>query len=154
MMEDIFDSMPVEKSADQKVSESGFWSLWKSNISSLVHFQRIETGSTGLGIPDVNLCYRGAEVWVELKVTKGWTCDLRPEQIAWHHRRTKADGKTFILTRRKNKGPRIGDIDQIYLHHGGQAIELGEHGLKVEPVLLLERPFNWDKLHDTLFTTT
>ena len=32
-----------------------------------IHLQRIETGMTGAGVPDVNGCAKGKEFWVELK---------------------------------------------------------------------------------------
>ena len=42
--------------------EASLWQLLRENLSKEVHYQRIETGGTAKGVPDVNLCYRSREV--------------------------------------------------------------------------------------------
>lgn len=64
------------------------------------HWQSIETGSTGRGIPDVNYCFEGIEGWIEFKATEGWRVDVRPEQVAWIERRGRAGGRVFLAVRR------------------------------------------------------
>jgi hypothetical protein len=63
------------------------------------HWQRIETGGTGRGIPDMNGCSDGVEVWIETKVTPGWKVVIRPEQVAWAERRFRAGGRVFLAVR-------------------------------------------------------
>ena len=46
--------------------EKNLWALLRDNIKE-VHWQRIETGMTGSGVPDVNGCAKGKEFWIELK---------------------------------------------------------------------------------------
>ncbi len=61
------------------------------------HYVRVET-STESGCPDVNICHRGVELWLELKyVEKGYPI-LRKEQYAWGIRRARAGGDVKILT--------------------------------------------------------
>jgi hypothetical protein len=48
-----------------KTNESKLYNLIKTNIEN-VHFMRIES-YTEQGIPDVNACFNGKEIWLELK---------------------------------------------------------------------------------------
>jgi len=100
----------------------------------MVHWQSIETGGTGRGIPDSNGCFRGIEFWVEFKQTAGWQVTLRPEQIAWMSRRTRSGGRTFIMLRRQcTLGPRRAAADELWLIHGEWAPEIARTGLKTPP---------------------
>lgn len=65
------------------------------------HWQAIETGSTGRGIPDLNGCQHGVEVWVEMKATEHWAVDIDPTQVGWLLRRTRAGGRCFVAVKRK-----------------------------------------------------
>ena len=62
------------------------------------HIQPIES-STSNGIPDINLCARGLEIWLELKA-EGKHPLLRPEQAAWITRRELCGGRALVLHRR------------------------------------------------------
>jgi hypothetical protein len=100
----------------------------------MVHWQSIETGGTGRGVPDSNGCFRGTEFWVEFKQTTGWQVTVRPEQIAWLHRRARAGGRTFILLRRKcTPGPRRAASDEVYLIRGDYAEEIQRLSLRTAP---------------------
>lgn len=65
-----------------------------------VHWQRIETGSTGRGIPDLNGCLAGCELWIENKKADHWAVEIMPEQVGWIERRARAGGRVFIAVRR------------------------------------------------------
>lgn len=106
------------------MKESAFWKMVKEHLP-LVHWQRIESGSTGRGVPDVNGCFQGAEFWVELKVTTTNKVGLRPEQVAWHLLRTNAGGKTFIFVK---------TAKEIYLFAGRNARDVADLGLKAEAI--------------------
>jgi hypothetical protein len=125
----------------------------KSHHPPELDYQRIETGSTGRGIPDVNYCHQGGEFWVELKIVKGRSIDLSPEQVAWHFRRTRAGGKTFIIARDKFDGPRKGKGDIIYIWPGCDVVPLKEKGLDC-PGLVFKAPFDWDLLWMKLMQKT
>lgn len=120
------------------LKESAFWQLIRKNLKN-VHLQRIETGGTGRGIPDLNGCFSGTEFWAELKVVNsGKKIALRPEQIAWLLQRTKHGGRTFIIVRAPNS--------DIYLYKGEDAKEVLDEGLRKNPVLTLVKPYDWDSL--------
>ena len=57
--------------------EKNLWLLMRTNLPS-IHLQRIETGMTGAGVPDVNGCAKGKEFWVELKEIHLVILTLRP----------------------------------------------------------------------------
>jgi hypothetical protein len=63
-----------------------------------IHFVRVEN-LIEQGTPDLNCCYEGVEFWLELKADDGRIPRLSKYQIAWHYRRHKAGGKSWILQR-------------------------------------------------------
>lgn len=102
------------------------------------HWQRIET-LVGRGTPDLNGCLDGKEFWIENKSTSGWVVKFEDGQVAWHERRCRAGGRTFIAVRRQaNAGPRRGDAcDELWLFHGQQAREVASDGLRgVRPMTM------------------
>ena len=110
-------------------------------------WQRVENSAVGRGVPDMNGCFSGVEVWIENKTTDGWAVDLRPEQYAWAARRIRAGGRVFTAVRRHCKaGVRRPAADELYLFSGlqGQDIILGN--LKtVKPLgMWVGRPVSWD----------
>lgn len=68
-----------------------------------VHWVAIESPSTSRGIPDLNGCFNGVEVWIEMKVTNGNKVSIRKEQIAWMERRARARGRIFVAVRQRDR---------------------------------------------------
>jgi hypothetical protein len=67
-----------------------------------VHWARIETWAVGPGIPDLNGCLWGQEVWVECKATYGWMVSkVRIPQIGWTERRARAGGRCWVAVRQR-----------------------------------------------------
>ena len=97
-----------------------------------IHWQAIESGLTGGGIPDSNFCWRGVEGWVECKATQHWSVTLEPAQVGWHLRRARAGGRTFVAVRRrlrvatKVRPP----FDELWLCRGAAAASLRASGLR------------------------
>ena len=95
----------------------------------------IETGSTGLGVPDAEACFPGGlSFWCEFKLTSGYAVELRAEQAAWADRRSRLGGRCWIAVRRKcAAGPRRGPaVDDLWLVPGCHALELRACGLRVD----------------------
>jgi Holliday junction resolvase len=113
---------------------------------SKVHWQRVESGGTSRGIPDVNGCFAGHEFWIELKILQGNRVSLTPQQIAWHTRRSSAGGVSWILV----EDPRS---KSIFLISGNQAINLSTNGLSSCEAKIFERPIDWEQLLLTLCLT-
>jgi len=109
--------------------DGGLRQLFRANIPHF-HWQSIETGGTGLGIPDSNACYDGCEFWIEYKLTSGWAVPLRPEQVGWLARRTRAGGRTFIAVRRRCSEGKIREkADELWLFHGADGQKLVANGM-------------------------
>jgi len=128
--------------------EASLWALLKEHLPKEAHFQRIETGGTGKGVPDVNYCYEGKEVWIELKSIEGLKSTLTPFQIAWIYNRYRSGGNTFILMRKINTKKK-----QIKLFSPSQGLslkELGDLNWKTDSLVTLEIPYKWEELFDAI----
>src|SRR5262245_12716207 len=82
-----------------RMRDGGLRALLVRNLPR-VHFQSVETWSTGQGVPDLNYCVDGSEGWIELKKSDGWVVDFEPQQIAWLERRARAGGRVFVFVSR------------------------------------------------------
>lgn len=71
------------------------WLLDEVLIGS--HSQRIEN-TAGSGVPDINCCWNGIEIWIECKMREPL---LRPFQWAWINRRVRAGGNVFVIVERE-----------------------------------------------------
>lgn len=110
--------------------DGGLRALFRQHLPAY-HWVSIETGGTGRGIPDSEYCVGGMTAWVEYKVTDGWAVTLRPEQVAWMLRRSRAGGRVWVVVRRKAAaGPRRGGaVDELWILRGMFADEIREQGL-------------------------
>jgi len=126
--------------------EKNLWLLMRKNLPDM-HLQRIETGMTGAGVPDVNGCAKGKEFWVELKeIHSGNKLTLRPMQISWLAKRASHGGQVFVMARKDN---------EIKLYHIDSLTgiqELVERGFKSEALLTLNIPYDWDALNTALLS--
>jgi hypothetical protein len=50
-------------------TEKDLYEKWLKKQAPSAHWQRIEA-HTGTGVPDVNVCRNGHEIWCELKIGK------------------------------------------------------------------------------------
>lgn len=82
------------------VKESYFWKQVKAGLGDMAgHLSRIEN-TAGTGISDVNMCYQGHEVWVELKVFHGEKLHFRTSQRAWISKHDACGGSVVVLARK------------------------------------------------------
>jgi len=88
-------------------------------------WQPIETGALSPGVPDLNGCRQGREVWVEMKHTTGWVVKFRPMQPSWILRRLAAGGHVYIAVRQRQR-----TTDRLYLYRGEYVLQLQEIGLR------------------------
>ena len=125
--------------------ESQLWTLVKQHIPKDAHVQRIETGLTGKGVPDLNYCQKGKEIWIELKSIQGNKSQLSPFQIAWIHNRAKAGGNCYVLIR-KNK--------EIRLFQPKTLEELQELNWNSEPSIGTTAPYDWPHLFSAIYNSS
>ena len=95
--------------------DGGLRKIFRQKLTIGFHWQSIESPLTSGGIPDSNYCGKGIEGWVEFKKVKGWHVVMRPEQIGWAERRTRAGGRVYVAAR---KGP------TLWLCNAGSAARL------------------------------
>jgi len=82
-------------------TDAGLPSLIQTHLPE-VDWARIETWAVGPGMPDLNGCLLGQEVWVECKSTYGWLVSkVRFAQVAWTERRTRAGGRCLVAVRQR-----------------------------------------------------
>ena len=126
--------------------ESNLWALLRDNLLDF-HFQRIETGMTGSGVPDVNGCKKGKEFWVELKeIHSGNSLTLRPMQVSWLAKRAMHGGQVFVLAR-KNDVIKLFHVDGLDRAH-----ELVKNGFKSDALVTLTIPYAWEVLSSALLS--
>ena len=126
--------------------QKNLWLLMRSNLPE-IHLQRIETGMTGAGVPDVNGCAKGKEFWVELKeVHSGNKLTLRPMQISWLAKRASHGGQVFVMAR-KNDIIKLYHVDSLT-----RVQELMKGGFKSKALLTLEIPYDWKALNTALLS--
>ncbi len=117
--------------------EARLWNSLKTNLKNQLHLQRIETGITASGVPDVNCCYEGIEFWIELKSIKGNQLTLSPMQIAWMATRAKFGGTCYVLVQKQK---------EIKLFRVVDLAQLKTLTWKSEPTLHLKSPYEWGLL--------
>lgn len=133
-------------------SDGGLWPLLRAGLSHW-DWQRIETGGTGRGIPDVNGCLMANEIWVELKWTDGCKPHIRPEQVGWAERRARHGGKVYLAVRRHcDAGSRREGADELWVYGSDGFRAVSEGGLKsLTPRLLLtggSRNWDWAQVNE------
>lgn len=135
--------------------DGGLPGLVRKNIPE-AQWTFVESGSTSSGIPDAEFCFDdGAQGWLELKQTSGWTPVIRPEQVAWLLRRARLDGRCFVLVRRTSEPadvmagvrfPKNKAVDELWLVRGADAGVLKAGGLKAVKLVFFSPggPKAWD----------
>lgn len=123
-----------------------------------VHWQGVETWSTGQGVPDMNGCIEGWEFWIENKLTSGYKVNFEVGQVAWIERRHRAGGRVFLAIRRKAPaGPRRGEaVDELWLFKGNQVRSVAVNGLDEDKEFPFYRTeggpakWNWEAIKNAL----
>ena len=103
-----------------KKIDGGLRGIFFDHLPSF-HWNAIESWSTGAGIPDGEFCSaNGNQAWIEFKKTDGWAVRFKPGQIAWHERRARMGGRSFIAVRRRNSARGV-IVDELYLFRGSDS---------------------------------
>jgi hypothetical protein len=121
------------------MSDGELHTKFKDNLLD-VHFQSVETWSTGQGVPDMNFAAKskvtglGAEGWVENKcIDSGNKFGYEPEQVGWIEKRMRFGGRVFVAVRvLKSAGPRKGAArDELWVFTGHSFRGLCQHGMPI-----------------------
>lgn len=98
---------------------------WFKELYPKDHIQNIESEATAAGVPDINACKGGKEIWVELKSGPLTKASIKPGQFVWHIKRNQAGGTTWFVQRLTN-----GDI---MVYNGCRVREFRDCPNKVKP---------------------
>lgn len=92
----------------------------------------IETAMVAHGVPDNEYCFAGGvQGWLELKWTDGWAVTVRPDQVAWIHRRYRQGGRVWVMVRRQRAISALkAAADELWLVHGRDVETLQVRGLR------------------------
>lgn len=129
--------------------DGGLSALIRANLKGW-DLQRIESGLTGLGIPDLNYCHAGREGWVELKQTKGWVVGIRPDQVGWIERRVRHGGRVTVMVRQGGLGR---DCLWVLAPSSIRLLRDRERLDRLPSSLVLARldpPWDWEKVRQIL----
>lgn len=114
------------------MSEDAFWDEIRRNIGKQGHFDRIESGYTSPGIPDVGYCIQGSGGLLELKyMDKKSRPKIRPSQVTWFRKRVRHGGHPLLLL----KDMRFGR--DYFLFYGHKV-----------PELAAVKPHDWPMMAD------
>ncbi len=107
-------------------TDGGLRQIFRQHVIE-AHWQAIETGGVGTGIPDMNYCIQGCDGWIEAKRTTAWALahPIQPEQVSWPERRVRCGGRYLLAVRKQHAGgSRLGvAIDELYIF-GPEALRL------------------------------
>ena len=138
------------------MKEKDLWAKIRTGTKGMgIHWTRIESRA-GPGVPDVNGCYAGVEVWLELKLSRGNRVNLSEFQTNWIERRIKAGGVAWIIVlpvaQRLPEYFPAGSKPPILLYFGTQARALMEQGIALRPHRMLCAPYNWTEFAAETFS--
>ncbi len=135
------------------MKESYFWKTVRDGILH-VHWSRIEN-IAGTGIPDLNGCYMGREVWVELKMFSGKQIQVRSSQLVWMTKRIQV----LLMARHPS---------EIWMFEGHDVVSMAMDraiskslpdgkGVAMTPprertLAIFPKPFDWDAIRKLLFS--
>lgn len=137
------------------MKEAALWQSLKAGIPE-PHWSRVENVA-GTGIPDVNGCLRGREIWLELKMFSGNQLRVRNSQLVWMRKRIEAGGSVALLARK---------ADSLWVIDGPVLIALASDPsiarpadeksviLKLPvngPYSVFHKPFKWESIRSLLF---
>lgn len=133
------------------MKESDLWRLIRDKIKG--HIVRVEN-AIGTGLPDVNACYNGNDVWIELKLANSNRVTLRSTQLIWFMHRLKQGGRVKLLYRSKDE---LGIID-------GRILEAAKDRFKASVIdqkfsvnvrdlekKTFSKPYDWEEINQTIF---
>lgn len=128
--------------------DGGLRKLFRDNLPQ-AQWTSIETGGTGLGVPDAEYCfYPNRQGWIEFKQTAATAVKIAPEQVSWLERRVRCGGKCWLIVRKKcPAGLKRKAVDELWIYPGSKARAVLLNGLGTPPIDQYEGgPARWNWL--------
>jgi len=125
------------------ITEKKFLESLRAHIPR-AHWQRIESWQVAPGVPDLNGCQDGQEVWIEAKIVKGKKVNVTPLQVNWLETRARHGGKVYIVALYR---------DRLIAVWGGEfARKVADEGIDAPGGLLFEMDLHgWSQLESAIF---
>jgi Holliday junction resolvase len=129
-------------------TEKQLWQLIKKN-SPDIFWQRLESGMTAPGIPDLFGCDEGAWAFVELKCVRGRKVSLSANQVNWMRKAIEAGVQVSILAWRKDK-----TVNLFYIWDGEHAKDIAKNGIGARhaEIYPAATSIDWDRIFLSLFS--
>tara|TARA_Y100000310_G_scaffold321717_1_gene379746 strand:+ start:6704 stop:7105 length:402 start_codon:yes stop_codon:yes gene_type:complete len=121
-------------------TEKQLWKRLRDNLPD-IFWQRLESGMTAPGIPDLFGCIEGRYSFIELKCVRGKKIRLSNKQINWQRRAESCGVRTTILAWQKTKS-----IDRFYIWDGKHAADIARMGIDWVQADVYDAPFDWDDI--------
>lgn len=122
----------------------------RSNWSAL-HLITLEN-TTSNGIPDINFCHEGHDVWMELKVLKTENVWLEKFQAQFHVTRNRKGGKCLIFAANKEEIRILRLSDPLALRRAREVNKFRvfdtTDSSQLELVIQWSRPFRWAQMFE------
>lgn len=136
------------------VKESYFWQQVKAGLDDQnTHLSRIEN-TAGTGISDINVCHRGQEAWIELKVFHGRRLHFRNSQKSWILRRSGVGGRILVLARNQDVLTMY-DAAEVVRSTATPGSDSKSFSVDVDalptPLLTCRKPFRWSEVREKIF---
>jgi hypothetical protein len=108
------------------VTEQDVWVklLKRGDVIPTAFWNRIETGSTVGGVPDIYVVKKSSPVWIESKIFRSNRMKMRPLQPGWHRRHAKCGGRSEIMGYHEAAG-----LTRLLLYRGSKIEELMAAGV-------------------------
>jgi hypothetical protein len=125
--------------------DGGLRSIFRRKLHTF-HWNTIEVGILGSGIPDNEFCTpTGVQAWIEFKQTHIFQVKFQPFQAPWLDRRCRYGGNAWIAVRRRPQSQREAGADELWLIRGDQALALQKDGLEYVHATVWEGgPSHWN----------
>lgn len=92
--------MTIAKAKRQvpEISDEADFRRFVTECAGSAHVSHIESHEASPGIPDLNICMRGIDIWIELKVMSSRKPPkMRPTQKRWHTDRFEHGGISWVM---------------------------------------------------------
>ena len=93
--------MTIAKAKRQvpEISDEADFRRFVTECAGSAHVSHIESHEASPGIPDLNICMRGIDIWIELKVMSSRKPPkMRATQKRWHANRYDHGGRSWVIT--------------------------------------------------------
>ena len=98
--------------------------LKRGKVVPTAFWNRIESGTTVAGVPDIHTIKNARPVWLELKIIRSNRMKMRPAQPGWHIKYAKCGGRSWLVAYIESK-----ELTALLFYRGTKIEELLQCGV-------------------------